>query len=72
MNSKMIDFKIFCLESFKQTHKMNDEKAMNIFKQYNVFDYLNSFYDILHTIGQKHIVHDIDRYIDLRRDNSPK
>jgi hypothetical protein len=67
MNSEKIDFKIFCLESYKQVHKLSGKKALGIFKEYSVFDYLNSFYDVLHTTGQKHIIQDIDEFIEKRQ-----
>lgn len=67
MNSEKIDFKIFCLESYKQIHKLDGEKTLDIFKEYAVFDYLNSFYDVLHTTGQRHIVRDIDKFIEKRK-----
>jgi len=67
MDAKRLDFKIFCLENYKLAHHMKGEKAMEVFKQFHVFDYLNSFYDVLHSTGQKHLIHDIDRYIESRK-----
>jgi len=66
MNTKKLDFKIFCLENYKLAHHMKGEKAMEVFKEFQVFDYLNSFYDVLHSTGQKHIIQDIDRFIASR------
>jgi hypothetical protein len=64
---KKIDFTIFCLESYKQKYKMTGKEVLNIFKRYRVFDYLESYYDILHSIGQKYLVNDIDKYINSRK-----
>ncbi|MBP3041747.1 DUF3791 domain-containing protein [Bacillaceae bacterium Marseille-Q3522] len=62
-----IGFTVFCHESYKQAHQLTGKAALNIFLRYNVFDYIDSFYDILHTTGQEYIVNDIDMYIDNRR-----
>jgi len=64
--SRTMEFKIFCLESYKQAHKLDGRDAMNIFKNYGVFDYITSFYDILHSTGKQYIVEDIDIYLSAR------
>ena len=64
--NKTIDFTVFCLESYKQAHNMTGKVALKVFNEYNVFDYIKSFYDVLHTTGQDYIVKDIDIYIKSR------
>jgi hypothetical protein len=46
---------------------MKGRDAFNLFKQYGVMDYLGSFYDVLHTFGDKYIVQDIDLFIEARK-----
>ncbi len=65
--SKTMEFKVFCLEIYKQVHKLNGKESVDIFKTYGVFDYITSFYDILHSTGKQYIVEDIDIYINARR-----
>jgi hypothetical protein len=60
-------FKVFCLERYKSEHNMKGRDAYLIFKQYGVLDYIASFYDVLHTLGDRYIVSDIDEYIESRR-----
>ena len=60
-------FKVFCLEQYKNDHRMSGGEAMRLFKQYGVLDYLGSFYDVLHTFGDQHIVQEIDQFIEARR-----
>ena len=43
------------------------EEAVDIYKTYGVFDYITSFYDILHSTGKQYIVEDIDIYLNARR-----
>lgn len=67
MMSKTAHFKVFCLEQYKNEHHMKGKDAFDLFKSYGVFGYLDSFYDVLHTFGAKHIVQDIDLFIEARR-----
>ncbi|SMB80486.1 Protein of unknown function [Desulfonispora thiosulfatigenes DSM 11270] len=64
---KNINFIVFCLESYKQAHNLTGKDALKIFNDYKVFDYIKSFYDVLHSTGQDYIVEDIDEYIKSRR-----
>ena len=65
--SKTLEFKVFCLESYKQAHRLKGKEAVDIFITYGVFDYITSFYDILHSTGKQYIVEDIDIYLNARR-----
>lgn len=65
--SKTLDFKVFCFEAFKAKHQLSGVEAMEIFKKYKVFDYLNACYDVLHTTGRDYIIEDIDIYINVRK-----
>ena len=60
-------FKVFCLERYKSEHHMKGHDAFRLFKEYGVLDYLDSFYDVLHTFGDKYIVSDIDEFIAVRQ-----
>ena len=48
-------------------HHMKGKETFHIFKNYGVLDYLTSFYDVLHTFGDKYIVADIDEFIAARQ-----
>ena len=60
---KNIDFTVFCIESYKNAHHLTGKVALKVFNDNKVFDYINSFYDVLHSTGQGYIVEDIDLYI---------
>jgi hypothetical protein len=64
---RMIDFTVFCLESYKHAHNLTGKAALEIFNDYKVFDYIKSFYDVLHSTGQEYIVEDINEYIKSRQ-----
>ncbi|WP_035294921.1 MULTISPECIES: DUF3791 domain-containing protein [Clostridiaceae] len=63
----IIDFTVFCLESYKQAHNISGKSALKIFNENGVFDYIKSFYDILHSTGEAYIVEDIDMYINSHK-----
>ena len=65
--SNTAHFKVFCLERYKSEHRLTGNEAFRLFKEYGVLDYLTSFYDVLHTFGEKYIVSDIDEYIASRK-----
>jgi hypothetical protein len=46
---------------------MKGKDTIRLFKQYGVMDYLGSFYDVLHTFGDKYIVKEIDLFIEARQ-----
>lgn len=65
--SKTLDFKVFCFEAYKAHYKLKGWETMDLFKKYNVFTYLTSCYDVLHTTGREYIIEDIDIYIKTRK-----
>lgn len=65
--SKTLDFKVICFEAFKAKYQLSGVEAMDIFKKYNVLDYLAEYYDVLHTQGRDYILEDIDIYINVRK-----
>ena len=64
---EIVKFKAFCLERYKFAHNLKGHEVLRLFKQYEVMDYITSFYDILHTLGDKYIVADIDDFISVRQ-----
>jgi len=60
---KLLAFKVFCLENYKTAHNMTGKAALDIFQKFQVLDYINSYYDILHSNGRLFIISDIDDYI---------
>ena len=59
-------FQLFCLEYYKNESQKTGIEALNDFKRTNVFGYLASGYDMLHTQGKEYLMEDIREYISLR------
>jgi len=64
--SKELEFKAFCFEAYKAEKNLTGRKVMEILKKYNVLDYLDSCYDVLHTTGRLYIIEDIDLFLKAR------
>jgi len=60
---KLIAFKVFCLENYKTIHNLNGKTAFGVFQKYKIFDYITSYYDVLHSFGRLYIINEIDDYI---------
>ena len=56
----------FCLESYPAHKSLTGTQTAELFRRYGVFDYLNEFYDVLHTTGYQYINNDIDIYLKSR------
>jgi hypothetical protein len=64
--TEVLKFKAFCLERYKHAHNMKGIDTLRLFQRYGVMDYIGSFYDVLHTFGDRYIVEDIDEFIKTR------
>ena len=64
--SKETAFSVFCLGSYKVHKSLTGKQTAELFRRYGVFDYLNEFYDVLHTTGYQYINNDIDIYLKSR------
>ena len=61
--SKEGNFLIYCAEQYKNAKKMNGRQLVAVFDKHDVWDYLYSCFEALHTTGVNYIVSDIDQYI---------
>ena len=64
--SKETEFTVFCMESCKVYKSLSGKQVYDLFRQYDVFDYIREFYDVLHTTSYQYINRDIDIYLKSR------
>lgn len=64
--SKETEFTVFCMESYKVYKSLSGKQVSDLFSQYDVFDYIREFYDVLHTTSYQYINRDIDIYLKSR------
>lgn len=60
-------FVAFCLECYKARHGLNGAAAAELFRRYGVERYLFEEYDVLHSFGERQILDDIERFIEIRK-----
>ena len=65
--SKELPFIVLCVEEYKHQKGMTSKEVIDLFNKYSVCEYIQSFYEVLHTTGTRYIVNDIDLYIKSRQ-----
>lgn len=61
------NFMIFCAEQYKMAKHLTGKQLAELFARYQVWEYIYSCYEALHTTGTNYIIEDIDLYIEARR-----
>lgn len=56
-------FMVFCAEQYKLAKNMTGAELEHVFTKYDVWDYVYSCFEALHTTGTNYIINDIDSYI---------
>lgn len=67
--SKESYFLVYCMERYRFFKGLSGEEVSELFKKYNLFDYVKNSFEVLHIMGDVRIVQDIDDYI-ARIENS--
>lgn len=60
---EILKFKLFCVEMYKLKYNMSGKEVINLFNKYNVLNFIEDIYDVLHTLSDDIIVSDINEYI---------
>ncbi len=68
--SKQGEFMIYCIEQYKAAKKLTGKQVSDLFSRYQVWDYIYSCFEALHTTGVNYIVEDIDLFIEARQVSS--
>ena len=64
---KILMFRTFCIESYCDIKDVYHEDALSLFRQYDVFEFLDDTFEVLHTQDVMYIIETIDRYIKSKR-----
>lgn len=65
--SKEGKFLIYCTEQYKSAKELNGRQVCELFTKYDVWDYVYTCFEALHTTGENYIIRDIDLYIEARQ-----
>jgi hypothetical protein len=66
-NSKILLFKMFCIENYREAKKKSTEEILLLFSTHGVFDFLNDNFEMLHTQDTEYILDTITTYINKKR-----
>ena len=66
MMSTQGNFLIYCIELYKSAKNLTGKQVSELFSRYQVWDYVYSCFEALHTTGANYIIEDIDLYIQAR------
>lgn len=68
--SKEGKFMIYCAEQYKNAKGLTGRQLSELFTKYDVWEYIYSCFEALHTTGDDYIMDDIDLYIEARQNAS--
>ena len=60
---EILKFKLFCVEMYKLKYNMSGKEVIDLFNKYDVLNFIEDIYDVLHTLSDDIIVSDINEYI---------
>lgn len=66
LTEKKLAFVSFCVEEYKTEIGGTGAKVIEYFNKMGVIDYLMEYYDILHSMGRREILADIEQYLKNR------
>lgn len=75
MKDKELDiayFLSFCMEQYKNKHKISGEEVATLFERHGVLSYLKDNFEVLHTQGHRWMMEEIDELIDKQKNGMKK
>ena len=66
-NTKILLFKVFCLENYREQKKVTAKEALLLFSSCGVFDFLYDNFEMLHTQDTEYILDTITTYISKKK-----
>ena len=61
--SRETNFLIYCMERYRYSKGLTGAEAAKLFDRYDIYGYINKYFEVLHTMSDPLIVKDIDEYI---------
>ena len=75
MKDKELDiayFLSFCMEQYKNKHKISGGEVATVFERHGVLSYLKDNFEVLHTQGHRWLMEEIDELIDKQKNGMKK
>lgn len=65
--SKVLLFKMFCIEGYREAKKKSAEEILLLFSNHGVLEFLNDNFEMLHTQDTEYILDTITTYINKKK-----
>ncbi|MDR0790403.1 MAG: DUF3791 domain-containing protein [Bacteroidales bacterium] len=59
-------FVVFAIEEYRNRKNLDGQTAINLFEKSGLLQYLEDFYDVLHSNGTEYLIADIEDYLKSR------
>jgi hypothetical protein len=66
VSDKIIQFVVFAIEEYRAAKNLSGKEAFALFQKSGLLDYVEEFYDILHSQGTEYLIYDFDEYLSKR------
>lgn len=63
------EFQLFCLESYRSAKGISGTMALDDFRKADVFSFLASGFEVLHTQSKNYLISEITEFINRRHDS---
>ena len=54
---------IYCLERYRFYKGLSGREAAELFSEYDIYGYIGKYFEVLHTMGDRSLIQDIDAHI---------
>ena len=66
ISEKKQQFVIFAIEEYRYAKNISGKEAFALFETSGLLDYIEEFYDVLHSKGSEYLICDFDDYLSRR------
>lgn len=68
-NTKIVLFKMFCIENYRERKKKTAKEILQLFSSHGVFEFLHDNFEMLHTQDTEYIIDTITTYINKKNES---
>ncbi|MCL2844956.1 MAG: DUF3791 domain-containing protein [Chitinivibrionia bacterium] len=62
-SNEVMQFVIFAIEEYRAAKNITGKEALSLFQTSGLLDYIEEFYDVLHSQGTEYLIYDFDEYL---------
>ena len=63
LDERQTEFLAFCIEAYKMKLGVSGAKVAEYFEDTGLMDFLQENYDVLHTLGRKQLIDEMERFL---------